>query len=100
MVLIGEIGGTRGSGSRRVHQTWKKKKKPVAASLPARLHLRDAASAMPGPSSPAAPRQQTPRKKPCASAGVEVSDTIIDIGEAMKKALVRPETGSIWQQMV
>ena len=87
MVLIGEIGGTVEVEAAEFIKTWKKKKKPVAAfiagtSAPPGRRLGHAGAIISSSAETADAKKEALR-----SAGVEVADTIIGLGEAMKKAL-------------
>ena len=87
MVLIGEIGGTVEVEAAEFIKSWKGKKKPVAAfiagaSAPPGRRLGHAGAIVSSGAETADAKKDALR-----SAGVEVADTIIGIGDAMKKAL-------------
>jgi succinyl-CoA synthetase alpha subunit len=87
MVLIGEIGGTAEVEAAEFIKNWKKKKKPVAAfiagaSAPPGRRLGHAGAIVSSGAETADAKKDALR-----SAGVEVTDIITDIGDAIKKAL-------------
>ena len=87
MVMIGEIGGTAEVEAAEFIKSWKGKKKPVAAfiagaSAPPGRRLGHAGAIVSSGAETADAKKDALR-----SAGVEVSDTITSVGDAMKKAL-------------
>lgn len=87
IVLIGEIGGTDEIKAAEFVKSWKKKKKPVAAFIagaaaPPGRRMGHAGAIISGGMETAAAKKEALR-----SAGVAVAETIVEIGEAISKAL-------------
>jgi succinyl-CoA synthetase alpha subunit len=87
--MIGEIGGTAEIEAADFIRSWKTKKKPVAAFIagaaapPGRRMGHAGAIVSSGKETAAA------KKEALRSAGVEVAETIVEIGAAITRALKR-----------
>ncbi|MGB8275398.1 MAG: succinate--CoA ligase subunit alpha [Alphaproteobacteria bacterium] len=89
IVLIGEIGGTAEIDAADFVKSWKGKKKPVAAFIagaaaPPGRRMGHAGAIVSGGRDTAQAKKEALKK-----AGVEVAETIVQIGQAMLKAMKR-----------
>ena len=87
IVLIGEIGGTAEIDGADFIKSWNKTKKPVAAFVAGAAAPKGRKLGHAGAIVNSGAETADAKKEALRSAGVEVSDTITRIGDAMRKAM-------------